>query len=258
MLRRVVSSFAVLCLAASPAVADILSFRLGYFSPRASGGLRSLWGAEFAQMSFDRKEFPTGHFGFSYEHGLTRHLSLEIVLDSYARRRAGHYLEWVGLSLAQGNFAFPSAYYPGVLVSGHSFGVSIMPLQLSAKILPLGRGNRIIPFIGGGIGANFWTARIRGERIDFSDERWVHIHPELGEVHVYPILEVDDRQDARISVGFQAFVGSMVTVAEQITLSVEFRYHAATGKFAKDSAFIGLEDFDLTGSAFTVGLNYWF
>ena len=257
MKRHLILIAAALILVPSLAFPNIVSVRAGYYFPKASGGPDSLWTIEFDQMSFKKSDFNATYLGFSYEYFVSKNLSFELSLDTYSRRKAGFYLDYVGISLDEGDFAFPADIYVADFEIAHSFNVSITPVQFSVKLLPMGRRNFIVPYLGGGIGAYIWNVNLRGEIVDFADE-WTYTDPDIGDVTIFGVAPVDTRQNARVALGFHGFAGLMVPVGNRVTISAEFRYHSAKGTFSQDGAFPDYENFDLGGYALTAGLNYWF
>lgn len=257
MKRYLILTAAALILMSALASANTMTLRGGYYFPKASGGVDSLWTIELDQMSFKKSDFNTTILGFSYEYFVTKQLGFEISVDTYSKRKGGYYMDYVGITFPEGDFAFPAADYVGDFNITHGFNVSITPVQFSLKLMPMGRRNRFIPYVGGGVGLYFWSVGIRGEMVDFTDE-WVYNDPQLGDVTIYGITQTDAREQNRVSVGYHAFAGLMFPIGDRITLSAEVRYHAAKGKFKADSAFKDFEDFDLGGYALTAGLNYWF
>jgi opacity protein-like surface antigen len=250
---------AVLLLAPGLAFCNSFSLRAGYFFPRAQHGIDvpdSLWTIEFDNMSFKKADFTNSILGFSYEYFLTRELSLEFSVDFYNRVKVGTYKDWVGYSFDDGDYAFPSEYYWGDFNVSHSLTFSLIPVQVALKILPLGRRTKVIPYLGGGVGAYIWGVRLRGDMIDFSDE-YVYTDPDLGEVSVYKIQPTQAEEETRFSFGFHWFAGLMVPIANRLSLEAEFKQHLVNaGKFT--DAFEGFDKFDLSGYQVTVGINYWF
>jgi opacity protein-like surface antigen len=257
MKRHLILTAAALILIPALAFPSIMTLRGGYYFPKTSSGLNSLWGIEFDQMSFKKSDFNATILGFGYEYFVSKQLSLEISVDTYSKRKAGYYMDYVGYTFDEGDFAFPADLYDGDFDVSHGFNFSVTPVQLSVKLMPMGRRNRFIPYIGGGVGVYFWNVSLRGSMIDFTDE-WFYTDPDLGEVPIYGITQTDAREENRATIGYHAFAGLMFPIGNRITLSAEFRYHAAKGKFKSDSAFVDFEDFELGGYAVTAGLNYWF
>ncbi|MCJ7645236.1 MAG: hypothetical protein MUP28_12285 [Candidatus Aminicenantes bacterium] len=255
MKKSLVLIAALIVLIPALAYSNTLTLRAGYFFPRAQGGLDSLWNIEFQQMSFKKADFRETILGFSYEYFVTRELSLALSVDTYSKRKAGHYMDYVGRAFEEGDFAFSADDYGGELNITHGFNVSITPIELSLKLMPLGRRVRLIPFVGGGVSMFFWSAGIRGSMVDFSDE-WIYDDPDIGDVTIYKIFQTDAREDSRIAFGYHAFGGLMFPIGNRITLEAEFRYRVGKGTF-KD-AFLDFEDFDLSGFSLTAGFNYWF
>jgi hypothetical protein len=251
---------AVLILAPCLAFSNAFSLRAGYFFPRAQHGIDfkdSLWTIEFDNMNFKKTNFTNSIMGISYEYFLSRELSLVFSVDTYSRVKAGYYKDWVGYQLTEGDFAFPAKYYDGDFSISHSLSFTLTPIQVSIKILPLGRRSKLIPYFGGGAGAYIWGVRLRGDMVDFSDDTYFYPDPDLGDVSVYPIVATQAEEQTRFSFGYHWFAGLMVPVANRLTLEAEFKQHLVNaGKFT--DAFEGFDKFDLSGFQVTVGLNYWF
>jgi opacity protein-like surface antigen len=255
MKKSIVLIAALIVLIPALAYSNTLTLRAGYFFPRAQGGLDSLWNIEFQQMSFKKADFRETILGFSYEYFVTKELSMALSVDTYSKRKAGYYMDYVGYTLDEGDFAFPASDYNGDFNITHGFNVSITPIELSLKLMPLGRRVRLIPYVGGGVSMFFWSAGIRGSMVDFSD-KWIYDDPDIGDVTIYKISQTDAREDSRIAFGYHAFGGLMFPIGNRITLEAEFRYRIGKGTF-KD-AFLDFEDFDLSGFSLTAGFNYWF
>ena len=228
-----------------------LSFRVGYFVPRAQ---TDLWTIEFENMTFQKSDFQTTTMGIYYEHFLTRQLSLMIGVDSYNKIRLGDYRDYVGYSFEEGDFAFPAQYYDGSPIS-HNFSVSITPVQVSLKLTPLGRRSGFIPYVGGGATLFIWSVKLLGSMVDFTDE-WFYEDPDLGDVPIYGIYDVWARAENRFSVGFQGFAGFMIPFARRLAFEAEFKYNF--GKGGLGESFPDFDDFDLGGYQISLGINYWF
>ena len=266
MKKSVILFLALILLTPSLAFSGIVTFKLGFFIPRAQS---DLWDIEFENMSFSLSDYYGSNFGFVYEYFLTRQLSFTLGVDGYHKTKSGFYVDWIGVDgSALGeplfDFAVPLEYQDDFLPMEtfdifHSFMVSITPIQASLKIAPLGRGRSFIPYIGGGVGLYIWSVRIQGDVVDFDDE-WLY-DPGIGPlVSVYTVWESFFREDSRLSIGYHGFAGVMIPVAQKFTIELEFKYNYAKGNFRTgiDASFEGFEAFDLSGYQFSVGMNYWF
>jgi len=225
------------------------SFRLGYFVPNANS---DLWLIEFENMTFTKSDFDSLALGFSYEHFLSRELSLVFAIDFSSQTEAGVYRDYVGYSFEEGDFAFPSDY-EGEFAISHDFGVYMTPVQLSLKFTPFGRRSSIIPYIGGGVSMYFWGVKLWGDIVDFEDV-WTYDTGD-GLIDVYAIKPTDVREDNQITFGFQGFAGIMIPFARRAALEAEFKYWYGKGNL---DLFEGFDDFDLSGYQITLGINYWF
>ena len=247
MKKSLILFTALILLTPSYVFSGIFTFKAGLFIPRAQS---DLWEDEFYYMDFTKTNYQNTNFGFCYEYFLTKQLSLVLGIDSYNKNKGGNWIDYVGYSFDEGDFAYPSDY-EGDFIPYHSFNVSITPIQVSFKLTPLGRKGKFIPYVGGGAGLYIWSVRLQGDWIDLNDEWW-----DLEEdIPIYPIYFSDTRDESKISTGFHLFGGVMFPVARRISLEVEFKYSQAQGKL---KAFQGFEPFDLSAYQISLGLNYWF
>lgn len=257
MRKHFIAGLIILLAASGLGLANTLNVRLSYGFLRAQATPNSLWGIEFDNMSYKRSQFQEATFGIGYEYFVTPNFSLLFEVDPYSKSRSGTYKDYVGYSLAEGDFAFP-ADYQGDFVPGHSLSLTITPIQFSLKIAPFGRRGKLIPYIGGGVSMTLWSVRMRGDLVDFSDE-FVYEDPDFGDVPVYPIYPLDAWEGdnfGKVAFGWQAFAGFMFPIANRLTIDLGFKYSAAKGKFT--DAFLGFDDLDLSGYHIIFGLNYWF
>jgi len=229
---------------------DIVSFKVGYFIPKANS---DLWEIEFENMDFTKSSFQNTNFGFGYEYFLSREISIVLNISSYNKNKPGAYLDYVGENIESYDYAFD--YGEGYAIT-HTFSVSITPIQASLKLTPMGRKAKIIPYVGGGVGVYMWNVRLYGDMIDF-DDPWID---EDWNVEIYPIDYYDTREENRFSIGYHVFGGIMIPVANRISLEAEFKYNFSKGTLGKDPdwGFQGFEPFDLGGYHISIGLNYWF
>lgn len=232
---------------------DVVTFKIGYFVPRTQYDSRedNLWWIEFDQMSFSKTNYHDTNFGFGYEYFLSNQFSLLLNIEGYSKSKLGQYNDYVAYEDFDGTWAYPNDFR-GDYIPGHTFSVSITPIQLSVKIAPLGRRQKIIPYIGGGIGVYLWNVRLFGQFIDFEDV-WVDTD---FNVDIYPIYDVDAREENKLRIGYHAFGGIMVPLANRISLEGEFKYQFAKADLTE--GFEGFEPFDLSGFQVSIGLNYWF
>ncbi len=241
---------------------DSFIFRIGYFMPKVPQP-DSLRAIEFDQMNFGAEDFRRAMYGIGYEKFLTKQLSIALTVDTYGRDKLGVYNEdeWVGYTLdvdgTDMDFAFPGDIYYGDFLIGHAFNVSITPIQLSLKIAPLGRRGRFVPYVGGGVGAYFWSVKLVGEIIDFSDP-WIYPDNELGDIDIYPVVLTDARETGRVTIGYHALGGIQIPIGYRLTLDAEARYNMVKGKWKSDSAFVAFDDFDMSGLVVSLGFSYWF
>jgi hypothetical protein len=250
---------ALIVLIPSLAYSDMLTVRLGYYMPQALSDLGahpdSLWAIELSQMSFQKSDFRGSILGAGYEFFLTPQLSFAISVDFYDKENGGYYVNWVSNTLTNGDFAFPAQSYNGSDIL-HTFHVSMVPVQFSLKVTPLGLKARVIPYVGGGIGAYFVSASVWGSIVDFS-QPYTYTDPVLGDVSVYPVVGAD-AHETRLVLGGHAFAGVMIPIGYRMTIEAEARYHYVTVNFHEAFPSPEYEKFDLSGLSLSIGFNYWF
>lgn len=257
MKKRLVLFLALILMVPTFSFSRIFTFKAGLFIPRAKS---DLWQVEFDNMDFKRSTYQNTNFGFAYEHFLTRQISVALGVDGYTKNKLGtykSYFERVGESTIDGI----EYYYATDLKEGdaliHVFNVSITPIQLSLKLAPLGRGRKLIPYFGGGVGVYLWSLTRQGDLIDF-DAQQEYIDLVSGEsVLGFPILIEDSRENNKFTVGYHAFGGFMIAFTNRMTLETEFKYNIIEGKLS-DGNFRDYARFDLSGYQVSLGLNYWF
>lgn len=259
MKKVTIIAVGLLLLIPSLAFSDSISLRLGYFWPKTltntylSTHPDSLLAIEFDQMSFLPKDYRGGMVGIGYDHFLTKYISLSLSADAYNKSSVGYYMDWVVNTLTDGDFAFPFELYEGGDIV-HSFRVSITPVDLSLKFLPLGRRAKIIPYIGGGASMVFYGVRMFGDMVNFADP-WIYTDEVLGDVTIYPVEPVASR-DNGTAFGWHAFGGIQFPIGYRATIEAEARYHAARGRL--NGLFEGFDDLELSGLTLTAGISYWF
>ncbi len=248
MKKFLLVSVLIILLLPGLALADLISFKIGYFIPRAQS---DLWETEFENMDLTRTKFQASNFAFTYEYFLSRQISLALSIDGYSKAKVGLYRGYVGYTDYDGEWAYPDEF-TGEFQPAHTFNVSITPVQVSLVLAPMGRGAKIIPYIGGGVGLYMWNVRLQGDMIDFSDP-W---YDTVNEATIYPIYLTDAREENKISFGYHVLGGIMFPIAQRVSLGGEFKYNYAQGTLTE--AFEGFEPFDLSGYTISIGLNYWF
>jgi hypothetical protein len=184
---------------------------------------------------------------------------LLVSAESFSRRRLGDYYDYDQTEFEEGWFAFPIDQEPEDITDwyyiSHSFKVSSTPVTASVKFTPLGRKTKLIPYVGGGVGAYFWSTGIFGEIPDFADP-WVYTDPTLGDIEVYPVIPANSRERG-VAFGYHAFAGLQFPIGYRATIDAEARYHWAKGKF-DDGYLVDFEDFELGGLAVSIGFSFWF
>jgi hypothetical protein len=254
MKKAVVFALALFLFAPSLIFSNTLSIKVGLFFPTFKS---DLWDTEFENMNFRKHDYYNANFGLAFDYFVNRQLSVMLSIDFYSKDKLGYYKRYVGyyadtLGTAE-DYAFPDTYR-GNYTPSHTFNVSITPIQLSLKLMPLGRARKLIPYVGGGVGLYVWSVRLYGYLIDFSDEA-AYTDPNTGEVvSIYGISSADIQDETRLSVGYHAFGGIMFPIANRTTVELEFKYNIVRGNLEN---FSGFQRFDLGAFQLSLGINFW-
>jgi len=230
---------------------NIFTFKAGLFFPKAKS---DLWQYEFDYLDLTRAKFQNSNFGVSYEHFFSREICFVLGIDGYSKKKFGIYKNYVGREGIPYYYALESGEGETLV---HVFNVSITPIQLSVKLTPMGRGRKLIPYVGGGVGVYLWSLTRRGEVVDTSitDE---YIDEQSGDnIMGFAVIDEESRERSILSIGYHAFGGFMYAFANRITLEAEFKINFAEGKLETGS-FQDLAPFDLSGYQVSLGINYWF
>lgn len=261
MKKMMIVFMALIFLSPSLYCSGILTFKLGFFLPKAES---DIWQIEFENMDFTKSHYYSSGFAFTYEYFLTPQLSIALGVDSYNKNKSGTYTEYFGVYGSVFaeifDFAFPNGlegdfFSDEMFPIIHSFNVSITPVQASLKLTPMGRRGKFIPYVGGGVGLYIWYVRLLGNMVDFADP-WIY----GVDTEIYPVYETFAREDSRLTIGYHGFAGVMIPVAQRFTMELEFKYNYAKGNFrtGADASFEGFDPFDLSGYHISLGMNYWF
>lgn len=228
-------SLAVLAALAAPAAASAqnhsLNFSIGYFAVRGEDArvdddvlLQDL--SVPPPLLFEIGDFNGATVGAEWLVSLGRHIEAGAGIGYYRRTVPTIYAE---LTRADGSEI------------EQDLKLRIAPVTATIRFLPLGRGERFEPFIGGGVGVFTWRYSETGDFVasnnDIFRARFVESGNDVGAV----------------------ILGGLRYVADPWLGGVEVRYQRAEGTLPTDgdNAFLGGK-IDLTGwtTNFTVGIRF--
>jgi opacity protein-like surface antigen len=131
--------------------------------------------------------------------------------------------------------------------------LSQVPLTLSLKIYPIGRGEQVgqyawirkavVPYIGGGIGGTWYRLKQKGDFVDKSDP---------GNEFIFSdVFTSDDWTFAQ-----HVFAGVDIKLTRSFGLILEGRYYWADADVQGD--YVGFDPIDLDGARLMIGFNWKF
>jgi hypothetical protein len=214
-----------------------LDFYLGGFTPRgdqtfATDGSSVISGrdtndvlaanANVGGFDFSLKDLKGVTGGFDWIVGLNEHFDASLGLGFHSKTAPSRYV-----------------YYYNPDTGGditQDFKLRVVPFTATIRFLPIGRHDAIIPYIGGGVGVNFWRYEEAGQFIEFSESDL----PVFS--NAYPV--------SGASAGPVALLGVTVPIGA-FGVGFEARYSRAVGSLPDDQGFYGTK-IDLGG------MNYLF
>jgi hypothetical protein len=210
-----------------------MSFKIGYY---IVNGDSDLWDYN-SELYYFTKDDLNSFLGAA---GLNFHVSNNITISLEVGASYGHtlteYADYVDMD------GFPIET---------DIELSIVPIEVSLKISPFGRGNYVgrfsayeknsfIPYFGGGVGAYFYSYREWGDYINF----------DAGEI-IYAEFESFD-----VGVGYFVVAGFEIPMSKSTGFVAEFKQTWA--KAPLSDSFQGFDDLDLGGKTIYVGFTMGF
>jgi hypothetical protein len=149
-----------------------------------------------------------------------------------------------GLGVGAYNRTVPTQYIDFEDASGFSIEqdlkLRIIPFSATIRVLPLGRSNGIVPYIGAGLGVFNWRYSESGSFVDFSD------------FHIFR-----DSFVAKGSATGPVVLGGLRFPVGGVDLGGEVRYQKATGDLPLEQSFTA-DKIDLGGWSYLLTLNVRF
>ncbi len=122
--------------------------------------------------------------------------------------------------------------------------LQIVPLEISAKLLPAGRNAGVIPYVGGGVGLYYWEYQEFG---DFVINRF--LDPEIISGIAY-----SDGWDP----GWHVEGGIQIPISRPLALQFEAKYWQVEGNLDATGFDPDFEPLDLSATSFSGGVSIWF
>lgn len=213
-------------------------FRLGGYFPQADG---EFWDENFTAYTLDASDFNDAMIGGSYVFSASNFVELGFNLDFYeavARSADADFTDQFGNAIL------------------HDTSLRLVPMTVDLRVLPAGRyamrgqGGRIavrrpVPYLGAGIGFNYWEFEEVG---DFVDD------PGAPD----PAIVFDRVKDSGTDFETHVLAGIEVPVSPYWSLTFEGRYSWSEATPDGRLAEIYPGDIDLGGAAFFFGASVRF
>lgn len=207
--------------------------RIGEFMPEGGG---DLWADDAETFTLSVSDFDDLTVGFSFVTPFSDNLELGVNADFYDHRVLSSYIDYFD------ELGFPIF---------HDTELEIIPLTLDLRLLPGGRYRvrhdgrpalKPVPYVGAGLGVNFWSYEEYGDFIDFSD----------------PALPIESWWFKDRGTAFETHVlaGVEMPLSPAFNLLLEGRYSWSDDTLGAD--FAGFGDIELSGLQISVGGSFRF
>jgi len=224
-----------------------LDFQLA--EPRMSVGFRGGWAfnrsnAEIYdfltdQLTLDKSDFDAPAFSLDFSWRLISWLDVVVGVEYSGRKHDSEdrrFVEADGSPIEQ------------------STRLTQVPLTLSLKIYPVGRGKQVgeyawirktvVPYVGGGIGGTWYQLKQKGDFVDIGDPNV------LGDEIVFSAVFVSDDW----AFAQHLFAGLDIKLTRSLGLILEGRYYWANANVQGD--YLGFSSIDLDGARAMIGFNW--
>jgi hypothetical protein len=208
------------------------SFKLGVFS---LGEDENFWRETEEIFIFEVEDLNDLVLGMDFTTSINRVVEFGIGRDYFHSSVTSEYRDYIG------DDGLPIL---------HDTTLEILPIQVSMKFLPGGRYsdkgkyfytlNKVVPYIGGGLGLYLWEYRESGEFIDSDDMS----------------IFLDSYASDGAAVGLHAMAGVEIPFDPTWSILLEAKYTAVEDEL--DNDFSGYGDIDLGGWSFSLGASFRF
>jgi hypothetical protein len=195
-----------------------IAVRIGKISLR---GQSVLWEENLATFDVRMRDFDTAFGGVELGVELNEFVDLTIGVDGFSRTVRSNYRDYV--------------YQDGSEIE-QDLRLSVVPITFGVKFLPVGKFQKFIPYVAGGLGIYPYEYREEGDFIDFS---------------TFDIF-YERFEDNGVGTGLYGAAGVEVAVSRGFFLFGELRGHWADAEHQED--FVDFGDFDL--SSYQVGFGF--
>lgn len=212
----------LLCFVASTASAHSVAFRLGTFAPRFES---DLWADNFETFTIESGDFDAVIGGVEVAIELSERVDLSFGVETTSKTVFSNYRDFVRDDDTE------------IL---QDLSLRTTPVTVGVKVSPLGKRQRVLPYITGGAAFYVYDYREEGEFIDFD---------------TFDIFG-DFFRDRGVAYGAYLGAGAEIGVTELVFAFAEYRRHWARGTHGGD--FDGFGRFDLTANQWSFGINLRF
>lgn len=222
-MKKLLLSSIFLCFIGIPVFADSINFLGGYIYLNGDSDVYIQNEQETTFRVNDLNNF-IGTVG--YDHFFGEHFSL-----------GGNFAYYQGETTVEDvRFVFPDN-----APIFRTIQLQIVPLEISAKVLPAGRNAGVIPYVGGGAGIYYWEYQEFGDFVI------------NGEIFLGGVAYSDGWDP-----GWHVEGGVQIPISRPVALQFEAKYWQVEGDLDVTGFDPDFEPLDLSATSFSGGVSIWF
>jgi outer membrane protein W len=199
-----------------------VNLKIGLFQPNMNS---DLWEVNMENLALNKQDMQEIYYAIEYEFFFNPRLSLCVEAGHYEKEHFSQYTEY--------EYDDGSPIYQNI-------ALSVTSIELNLKIYPIGHKRIVNPYIGGGLGINSWHYEQWGDFLNFDD---LTVSEGYADTKAYTL-------------GFNAKAGFLFRIKQNVGFSFEARYLYLQGQLS--SLFEGFEKLDMSGMAYSLGINLLF
>jgi hypothetical protein len=217
----------VVLFVSSPALSDSFYMLGTYFSPN---GRSDIFEQNRRETTFDVDDLNDFGFTAGYDHFVGDYFSVGGSASFYREDAVGR--DRVFRTSSGGPVE-------------RSFRLKLLPIEFNARALPLGRDDRVIVFIGGGVGYYFWDYEEVGNFV-------------IDRNSTNPRIIAGSASSDGRTLGFNIHGGIEIPMTESSTFMIEVKHLYVNDDLDRTEFDPDFEPIDLSAILYSAGFSFWF
>jgi hypothetical protein len=227
IIPRVLFAAMILFFTSFPVFSESFYILGTYFSPN---GRSDIFEQNRRETTFDVDDLNDFGFTIGYDHFVGDHFNVGVSGSFYREDAVGQ------------DRVFRTSN--GAPVE-RNFRLKLLPIEFNARALPLGRDDRVIVFVGGGIGYYFWDYEEVGAFV-------------IDRNSTNPRIVTGSASSDGRTLGFNIHGGIEIPMTESSTFMIEVKHLYVDDDLDRSEFDPDFEPIDLSAILYSAGFSFWF